>query len=100
MFFEVKEYRLPHEGVIPGARGHKKITIPRGTKVYCIVYENTFFWAAYLSDEEAQKVCASLEETIKLGSKRHIELKTLLAWNFKRGIPVRISRPKLSPVVA
>jgi hypothetical protein len=91
---QVKHVVLPHDGIIPGARGHKKITIPRGTKVYCIVYGTLIFWAAYLDEPSALKVAENLEATIRPEARRHIPLQTLLAWNFKSTIPKRISRPK------
>lgn len=94
--FQVKAQILPHPGIIPGARGHKKITIPAGTKVYCIMHGARIFWAAYMSEAEAQEVANSLQATVTPGAtKRYIELYTLLAWNFKiEVIPTRISRPK------
>lgn len=92
--FDVKSRRLPHAGVIPGARGHKKIVIPKGTTVWCVEYGGMFFWAAYLDEQSAITVAESLQATIQPSARRHIPLGTLLAWNFKLTIPVRISRPK------
>ena len=94
MIFQIKSYRLPHEGIIPGARGHKKVVIPEGTKVFCIVYGTKIFWAAYLDEPTAVKVAKSLEDTVEGRNKRTISLETLVAWNFKDAIPKRISRPK------
>lgn len=92
-YFQVKRYTLPHDGIIPGARGHKKIVIPRGTKVHCIAYGTKLFWAAYLDEPTALRVAASLDDTASGRSKRSIALDTLVAWNFKDAIPTRISRP-------
>lgn len=90
--FQIKHYRLPHEGIIPGARGHKKIVIPRGEKVWCIVYGTKIFWCAYLNDGTAKGVAESLRKTVTGEAKRQIPLPTLLAWNFRDAIPTRIHR--------
>jgi hypothetical protein len=92
--FKIEKRRLPHEGIIPGARGHKKIVIPEGTEVYCIVHGSLFFWAAYLNEDTARTVARNLEETTKSAGRRYIPFKSLLAWNFKSSIPVRIHREK------
>ncbi len=92
--FHVKHYSLPHDGVIPGAAGHKKVVVSRGTKVYCVVYGTKIFYCAYLYEKEALTVAKSFEETIDPNHKRHIPLKTLIAWNFKDAIPKKVHRPK------
>lgn len=84
--FQIKHYRLPHEGVIPGARGHKKIVIPRGEKVFCIVYGTKIYWAAYLNEAQAIQSLENLK-------KNKLDIKTLVEWNFKDAIPVRVARP-------
>lgn len=95
MIFRVKPITLPHDGIIPGARGHKKITIPAGTKVFCIVYHNTqVYWAAYLEEAAALQVAKNLEACTKPEARRTIDLPALLAWNFKSTIPTRIVRPE------
>lgn len=92
MTFQLKHYILPHDGIIPGARGHKKILVPTGTKVYCIVYGTKIYWCAYLHEAQAIKCMAGLEATIQSSARRHIELGTLIAWNFKYTIPRRVAR--------
>ncbi len=94
VLFQVKSHILPHEGIIPGARGHKKITVPRGTTVYCIAHGTRLFWAAYLDEPTATKVARNLTDTVEGRSRRPIPLDTLLTWNFKTAIPSRISRPR------
>lgn len=94
MLFQIKHYALPHDGIIPGARGHKKVIVSRGTKVYCIVYGTLVFWVAYLDEPNALRVAQELENTTLPSARRQIDLKTLIAWNFKDAIPKRISRPK------
>lgn len=91
--FTVKALTLPHNGIIPGARGHKKIVVPEGTRVYCIVHDHRFFWAAYLDEPTALQVAASLDDTADGRSKRPISLATLLDWNFRYSFPTRICRP-------
>lgn len=93
--FTIKHISLPHDGIIPGARGHKKITILKGTKVYCICYGYRYFWAVYLDEQTAKEVATSLEATTKPEARRHIALDTMVAWNFKTEIPKRVSRPKV-----
>ena len=94
MIFQIKQYLLPHDGVIPGAAGHKKIVVPRGTKVYCIVYGTKVFWCAFLKETSALHVAKGLEDCVEGRAKRTIELNTLLAWNFKDAIPKRVHREK------
>ncbi len=91
---QIKHYRLPHTGIIPGARGHKKIEVAAGTKVYCIVYGTKIFWCAYLTEKSAVKCMSGLIETTNPTARRHIDLETLIAWNFKDAIPKRIHREK------
>lgn len=90
--FQIKQYMLPHEGVIPGGPGHKKQVIPAGTKVYCIVYGTKMFWAVYLREEQAQKCLKGLLESLDPKARRHIPLNSLIAWNFKSAFPKRVSR--------
>lgn len=92
--FQIKRYTLPHDGIIPGARGHKKVIVPAGTKVHCIVYGTMIYWAAYLNEEQALTCLRGLEETISGKARRTIKLDTLVAWNFKDRVPTRIVRPK------
>lgn len=94
--FQVEEIKLPHDGVIPGAAGHKKITVPKGTRVYLIREPRSgkYFWCGYLYIKEALETAKSFVETIKPEHKRHIPLNTLIEWNFKGMIPKRIHRPK------
>jgi hypothetical protein len=94
MTFEVKAYPLPHDGIIPGARGHKKIVIPRGTQIYCITYQDRKFWCGYLKEDSAKEVANNLENSLNPDARRHIPLETLVAWNFKSKIPLRIHREK------
>lgn len=94
MKFQLKHYMLPYDGVIPGVAGHKKITVPAGTKVWCIVYGTKIFWCAYLTESSALKVLQSLQDTIDGKLRRKIDLDTLLAWNFRDIIPRRIHREK------
>ncbi len=89
---QLKHYMLPHQGVIPGARGHKKQTVPAGTKVWCIVYGTLVFWCAYLDEQQAAKVLLALQASIDGKAKRNINLETMLAWNFRRSIRKRIGR--------
>jgi hypothetical protein len=90
--FQIKHYNLPHEGIIPGARGHKKQVISAGTKVYCIVHGTLIFWCAYLKEDSALKVMKGLTDTVEGRNRRTIKLDVLLAWNFKDAIPRRIHR--------
>jgi hypothetical protein len=94
MIFQLKRYMLPHEGIIPGARGHKKIIVSRGTWVYCIVYGTLVYWCAYLHQEEAMRAKRGLEDTVSGKARRTIDLDSLLAWNFRDAIPRRVCRPK------
>ena len=94
MHFVIKECCLPHPGVIPGARWHKKIVIPEGETVYCIVYGMRFFWAVYLDKEQAEKAMQGLEDTVSGKARRKIDLPNLVAWNFKSEFPKRVVRPK------
>src|SRR5262245_39754556 len=84
---------LPVDGKIPGGRGRKLVLIPKGTQVWCIMYERRFYWAAYLSKEEAVKCAGQLESYLDPKHKRHMSLETLLAWNFTHAVPIRIVRP-------
>lgn len=92
--FKVVPVLLPHQGIIPGARGHKKITIPRGTKVFAIQHIVRYFHTVYLSETEANTVRESLEDTVEGRTKRQIPLRTMLEWNFKLAIPTHVCRPK------
>jgi hypothetical protein len=94
MTFQLKHYMLPHEGIILGARGHKKITIAAGTKVFCIVYGTKIYWAAYLNEQQGLQVMANLEDCVHGRARRSIKLNTLLEWNFANTIPRRICRPR------
>lgn len=97
--FVIKKLPLPDWGEIPGARGYKKVVIPKGTEVYCIMHGfSKYFWACYLHEEEAVKAAQGLEDCISGRSKRKIDLQTLLAWNFKTVFPTRVHRPKAKPV--
>jgi hypothetical protein len=82
----VVEERLPHVGIIPGARGHKKVVIPKGTSVFCVRYYTKYFWAAYLDRKSAQHTC----ETFK----KCKSMEVLLEWNFMQEFPTRIIRSK------
>ncbi len=90
--FRIRTFLLPHEGIIPGAAGHKKIVVPKGTRVYCIVYGTLIYWCAYLNEEQASKCMRGLEASTDVHARRYIPLETLLTWNFGRGIPRRICR--------
>jgi hypothetical protein len=90
--FQIKLYRLPHEGVIPGARGHKKRVIPAGTKVYCIAYGTLIYWCAYLKEDQALRVLQGLTATVTKGARRYIPIETLVEWNFSWNMPRRICR--------
>lgn len=95
--FQLRRVKLPHDGVIPGAAGHKKIVVPKGTEVFCItpcVDHVRMFWCAYLKEESAQTVLEGLTKTVNGPSRRRIDYPTLLAWNFKYQIPVRIHRER------
>lgn len=87
MMFQIKHYMLPHDGVMPGARGLKKIVVPKGTKVYCIVYGTLIYWCTYLHMQDAMVCLHGLEKTLKT-----MPLDTLVAWNFKHAIPKRVFR--------
>ena len=88
---------LPHQGIIPGARGHSKITIPKGTQVWLIVHGSLTFWACYLSETSARKCLEGLENTVSGRARRTIDLPTLLAWNFTYSFPTRVAREKVQP---
>jgi hypothetical protein len=94
--FDIRPLPLPHKGIIPGAAGHKKVEIPKGTMVYCIMHGPKYFWAVYLHKAEAEEVAETLEATITGRAKRSFDLPTMLAWNFKIAFPERVSRPKRS----
>lgn len=94
MKFHVKHLMLPHKGNSPGARGHKKIEYPAGTKVYAIVYGTLMFHSVYLSEQQAMTVANNLEKVTLPDARRHIPLNTLLAWNFKSKFPTRVVRKK------
>lgn len=89
--FLVIQRRLPHPGIIPGARGHKKITIPAGEQVWCIQHLATrkLYWACYLNEQDAHRCADGLV-------KNDIPMESLIAWNFKFEFPKRVSRPKPS----
>ena len=93
--FQLKHYMLPHDGVIPGARGHKKQIIPRGTKVYCIVYGTKIYWCAYTDERHAMQVLDNLQASVDGKARRNIELQTMVEWNFSTKIPKRIAREGL-----
>jgi hypothetical protein len=90
--FQIKHYLLPHDGVMPGARGLKKVVVPKGTRVYCIVYGTLVYWCTFLHEAEAIRAKQGLEDTVNGLNKRTIDLNSLLAWNFKSSIPKRVFR--------
>jgi len=90
--FQIKEYRLPHEGTTPGAPGHKKQVFPAGTKVWCIVYGTLMFHSVYLNEETAAKVAKALQATAEGTARRSIPLKTLVEWNFSSRFPRKVAR--------
>lgn len=92
--FQLKHYILPHDGIIPGARGHKKIVVPQGYKVYCIVHGTKIFHAAYLNEGQALEVMKNLQLSVDGKARRNIDLRTMVAWNFKSSIPIKIVRPR------
>jgi hypothetical protein len=95
--FMLRHVPLPHDGVIPGARGHKKIVVPKGTEVFCItpcVDRVRMFWCAYLKEDSAQKTLEGLTKTVVGPARRQISYENLVAWNFKYEIPKRIHREK------
>lgn len=91
---EIRLKRLPHDGIIPGARGHKKIVIPKGTAVYVIMCGSVMFWCAYLNEASAQKCLDGLRKSLDSSYRRHIPLSTMLAFNFQHGVPARVHREK------
>lgn len=99
--FTIERLLLPHVGIIPGARGHKKVEVAKGTHVYCITYGSRLYWSAYLSESQAIECLTELEEVVngtglRRGRRRkvrQIPLDTLVAWNFTWKFPVRICRP-------
>lgn len=92
---QLKHFMLPHDGVIPGARGYKKQIIPKGTKVYCIVYGTKIYWCAYTNEVHAMTVMGNLQASVNGNARRNIDLQTLIAWNFQSAIPKRIAREGL-----
>jgi hypothetical protein len=90
--FQLKHYMLPHNGVMPGARGLKKVVIPAGTKVWCIVYGTKIYWCAYLHLADASRALQGLKDTASGEARHTIALDALIAWNFKDAIPKRIYR--------
>lgn len=95
MTFTLEELKLPHNGIIPGAAGHKKVIVSKGTKVYAVKYERRYFTCVYLYKSEAEGVIRSFEETIKPDTRRHIPLTRLIEWNFRYSIPTRVNRPRV-----
>jgi hypothetical protein len=91
MIFDIKPFVLPHNGIIPGARGHKKQVIPAGTPVWCITYDEYMYWACYLNEEQALTVRSNLEDWIEREDK---SVSTVLVWNFKKSFPTRVARRK------
>ena len=89
---QLKRYLLPHDGIIPGARGHKKQIIPKGTKVWCIVYGTLVYWCCYTDEAHATVVMNNLQASIDGKARRNIDLRNMLAWNFKDSIPKRVAR--------
>jgi hypothetical protein len=90
--FSVTQTKLPHDGVIPGARGHKKQIISTGTAVWVIKHGRLFYWAVYLTEYQAQKCAHGLAAYVNGLTRRKIELHTLLAFNFKYDFPKRVVR--------
>lgn len=90
MTFQLKHLLLPHQGVMPGAAGHKRVLVPPGTKVWCITHGTLIYWASYL--DEAQARCA-LENLTASAARRNHPLQTLLEWNFSGRFPKRVVRP-------
>jgi hypothetical protein len=90
----LKQCVLPHPGVIPGARGHKKQIIPAGTQVWCIVYHNKYYWAVYQTEEQAQMCLSNLLAIVEGRARRFTPLDTLVAWNFSTTFPKRVVRIK------
>lgn len=83
---------LPHDGIMPGARGLKKVVVPKGTSVFCIMYKDKNYWCAYLKSESAIKCMEGLLATTEGTARRQIDIDTLVAWNFKYEVPKRIFR--------
>lgn len=92
--FVIQEVKLPHEGIVPGARGHKKIVYPKGTTIYVLKYQDKYFYCGYIYFKEILLVAKAFVQQIDPAYKRHIPLKTLIEWNFRRAIPSRIHRTK------
>jgi len=92
--FQVEHKPLPHQGVIPGARGHKKVLVPQGTKVWVITYGRLMFWAAYQTEAQAKTCRDNLQASVDGKARRNIPLQTMLAWNFKGQFPTRVVRIK------
>lgn len=94
---QVKVVKLPHPAAIPGARGHKKISIPTGTTIYAIRDRDTgkWFWCGYLSMASAIQSAQNFVAATQTTANRHnIPWDTLIAFNFKSFLPYRISREK------
>ncbi len=92
MIFQLKHYVLPHDGVMPGARGYKKVIVPRGTKVYCIVYGTVMYSCVYLHEADAMKCMQGLQDTVSGRARKTIPLDVLVDWNFQYAIPKRVFR--------
>ena len=90
MMFQIKHYLLPHDGLMPGARGYKKVTIPKGTRVYCIVYGTLVYWCTFLHMQDAMVCLKGLEHTVY--TRKTIDINSLLSWNFRHSIPKRVFR--------
>lgn len=91
---EVRQRPLPRDGVIPGARGHKKIIVPKGTAVWVIEHRFLLFRCVYLNKEQADTCLKGLQDTVEGRTRRPMTLQTLLDWNFKQEFPTRVARPK------
>lgn len=93
---QVKIVKLPHPGIIPGARGHKRITISKGTTIYCIRDRDTghWFWCGYLSMASAIQSARNFVSATRPQARHQIPWDTLVAFNFKPFIPYRVAREK------
>lgn len=94
--FLVEARLLPHEGVMPGAAGHKKRTVPVGTEVFVILARSSrkLYWACYLDRDSAERAAKGLAANLEPGARHRMSLETLIAWNFKHEFPKRVVRPK------
>lgn len=92
--FTIRELKIPHDGIIPGAAGHKKVIVSRGTRIYVVCHGQKYFGCGYLYFAEALEVTKNFVATLDPSHKRHMPLETLIQWNFKCVIPTRIHRTK------